>query len=268
MITSTLGLFALSLCAQTPATNAPAVPAAPPPSNWTATVGLGLISLTGNATSVTATANGAAELKTPDWIYRLKVFGTYGLGKPPTNDPTVSSQVLALAGSLQMRLDYRFTPALSVYVLGGAEADHVASVEFRGIAEGGIGYIWIDVKQGELEKVLFRTDLGFRYANESRFQYYPTPTMSLPGVVLYAPKLGVAFRYAFTKDVVFFESAEVLPNVVGDSRVVVNNVSKFTAALVTSLSLAVSFTVNYDSAPAPMKKSTDTALSVGLEYKL
>ena len=92
--------------------------------------------------------------------------------------------------------------------------------------------------------------------------------MSLPGATLYAPKLGVAFRYAFSKDVRIFEDAEVLPNVVGESRVVVNNLTKLTARLVGTLAASMGFTVNFDSAPAPGKKSTDTALSVGLEYQL
>ncbi len=194
--------MALWLFAQTPPTEAPnanaaaPAPSAPAPSKWTATVGLGLISITGNATALTATATGVAELKTADWIYGLKASGIYGESKAPTNDPTATNQVLALAGSLQLRLDRRLTPAISAYVLGGAETDHVKSVEFRGIAEGGGSYIWIDVKEGDLAKALLRTDLAFRYANESRFQYYPTP-MSLPGAILYAPKLGVAVRYAF-----------------------------------------------------------------------
>jgi putative salt-induced outer membrane protein YdiY len=125
----------------------------------------------------------------------------------------------------------------------------------------------VSEKEGELERMLLRTDLAFRYANESRFQYYPTP-MSLPGATLYAPKLGVAFRYAFSNEVKFLEDAEVLTNVGGSSRVVVNNLTKLTARLVKSLSASLGFTVNFDSAPAPGKKSTDTALSVGLEYQL
>ncbi len=259
-----LGSFLAALMyAQTPAT-----PAEPAASKWAGSVGFGLVSITGNATAVTVNGTGLAELKTPKWIYALKVSGIYGVSKPPTNDPNATSQVLALAASLQLRLDRRISEAISAYLLGGAETDHVKSVEFRGIGEAGAGIIWVSEKEGELERMLLRTDLAFRYANESRFQYYPTPTMSLPGATLYAPKLGVAFRYAFSNEVKFFEDAEVLPNVVGSGRVVVNNLTKLTARLVKSLSASLGFTVNFDSAPAPGKKSTDTALSVGLEYQL
>ncbi len=274
------GFLALMLYSQAPAATPAdaATPAAsaektaeapppPPPPKWAGSVGFGLISLTGNSTALTVNMTGLAEYKTPDWIYGLKVSGIYGRSRAPSNDPNAESQVLALAGSLQLRVDRRINQTVSAYLLGGAEADHVKSVEFRGIAEAGAGIIWLDVKEGDLAKALVRTDLAFRYANESRFQYYPTP-MSLPGATLYAPKLGLALRYAFSKEVGLLEDAEVLPSVSGDGRVIFNSLFKLTASLVGSLSLAVGFTVNFDSLPAPTKKSTDTALSVGLEYKL
>jgi len=254
------GLLALLICGQAPAASAPA-PAMP---RWTGSVGFNLVSITGNATAVTLNGTGGAELKTPEWIYGLKASATYGVSKATPDAP---SQVLALAGSLQARVDRRFNQIISVYLLGGAEADHVKSVEFRGIGEAGMGLIWISKMEGDLERMLFRTDLAFRYAHESRFQYYPTP-MSLPAADLYAPKLGVAFRYAFSKDVRFVESAEVLPSVSGDGRVVVNNLTKLTAQLFGSLAASLGFTLNYDSAPAPGKVPTDTALSVGLEYQI
>ncbi len=251
--------LALLICAQAPAASAPAPP------KWNGSVGFGLVSITGNATAVTVNGTGLAELKTPEWIYGLKASSIYGVSKAPT--PGAPSQVLAYAGSLQVRVDRRFSEMISAYLLGGVEADHVKSVEIRGIGETGAGIIWISQKEADLERMLFRTDVGFRYANESRFQYYPTP-MSLPGATLYAPKLGVAFRYAFSKEVKFFEEAEILPSVSGDGRVVVNNLTKLTARLIQALSASLGFTVNYDSAPAPGKVSTDTALSVGLEYQL
>ena len=250
------GLLLSLACAQAPA-------AAESP-KWNGAVGFNLVSITGNATSVTMNFTGVAELKTPEWIYGLKASGIYGVGRAPT--PGADSQVLALAGSLQARVDRRFSDMISAYLLGGVETDHVKSVEVRGIGEAGVSLIWINQKEGDLERMLLRTDLGFRYANESRFQYYPRGG-SLPGAVLYAPKLGVAFRYAFSSEVRFIEEAEVLPGVT-DGRVVVNNLTKLSARLVKALSASLGFTVNYDSQPAPSKVPTDTALAVGLEYQL
>jgi hypothetical protein len=155
----------------------------------------------------------------------------------------------------------------SIYLLGGAETDHVKSVEFRGYGEAGGSIIWLDTKEADLSKTFLRTDLAFRYANESRFQYYPSG-MSLPNATLYAPRFGLAFRYSLSKEVGFLQDAEILPNVTGDSRVLVNSLSKLTTRLAQSFSLAVGFTVAFDSSPALGKKDTDTALTVGLEYAL
>jgi putative salt-induced outer membrane protein YdiY len=242
-------------------------PAPAAPSKWNGSVGLGLISITGNAQALTFNGTALVERKGEEWIYGLKATGVYGTSRPPSNDPNATSQVLALAASLQLRLDRRLGPTFTTYVLGGAETDHVKSVEFRGFGEAGGAIIWVDTKEGALNRTFLRTDLAFRYANESRFQYYPTP-LSLPGATLYAPRFGLAFRHSLSKEVGFLQDAEILPNVVGDGRVLVNTLSKLSTRLYQSLSLGVGFTVNYDSSPAPQKKTTDTALSVSLEYLL
>src|SRR5229473_1659092 len=116
----------------------------------------------------------------------------------------------------------------------------------------------------DYSKIFLRTDLGFRYQYESRFQYYPTP-MREPGVTLVAPRLGAVFRYAFSKGTIFSEEAEVLPNIAGDARVLINSQSKLTALLTGALSFAAGYGVKFDSAPAPGKVDTETTLTLGLE---
>ena len=59
-----------------------------------------------------------------------------------------------------------------------------------------------------------RTDLAFRYSRERRYQYYPTP-VDLADVDLGGPRVGVAFSYGLSKDTVFTEDAEAIPNVLG-----------------------------------------------------
>jgi len=89
----------------------------------------------------------------------------------------------------------------------------------------------------------------------------------LPSAELYAPRFGLAFRYNFSKEVGFLQDAEVLPNVT-NGRVLINTLSKLTTRLIQSFSLAVGFTVAFDSMPAEGKKDTDTTLTLGLEYTL
>jgi hypothetical protein len=243
-------------------------------------VGLGLISLTGNSRTVTFNTNAAAERKSEGWIVGTKLYATYGQNRAAVADET---ETVAEAAGLQLRLDRRFGPRYSTYLLAAADTDHVKSVELRSTGEAGATVVWVDAGGDSGWKTTLKTDLGFRVANEQRYAYYPVqpaPTLppeppapriephSLDGVTLYAPRAGVAFRYAVSKDVLFSEDAEILPNVVGDSRVIVNSISKISTRLSRSLAFGVAFTVNHDSAPAAEKVPTDTALALTLDVLL
>ena len=232
-----------------------------PPSTWRVNAGLNLIYLRASARTLTFSGQASLERKTPEWIFGVKANGAYGTSRPAGS---ADSQVVALAAALQARVDRRFSQSVSAYVLGGIETDHVQSVEAREYGEAGASMVWFDIKEADYSKIFLRTDLGFRYQYESRFQYYPTP-MREPGVTLVAPRLGAVFRYAFSKGTIFSEEAEVLPNIAGDARVLINSQSKLTALLTGALSFAAGYGVKFDSAPAPGKVDTETTLTLGLE---
>lgn len=143
------------------------------------------------------------------------------------------------------------------------------SVEIRGFGELGTGIKFYELKEGELERMYLRGDVGFRYSRETRYQYYaaggiPANT-GLPGATMVGPRIAAVIRYALNKDIRFSEEAEFLPNLVGQSRYIVNSMTKLSARLSASLAVTGSFLVNFDSAPAGGKKQTDTALTLGLE---
>jgi hypothetical protein len=249
---------------------APVVPTAapvPPDVIWSGTVGLGLIALTGNSQTITFSTNAAFERKSKEWIWGIKAAAAYGQNQAPG---TSSSQVTALSAGLQARGDRRFSDTTSLYLLAGVDTDHLASIESRPFGEVGVALIWFDEKQGDLAKTSLRTDLGFRYGREYRFQYYPTHVgpsgnPALAEVDIVAPRLGVAYRYAVSKDIIFTEDVSAIGNVVDQTRLLFTSTSKLASRLTEKVSLGVSFVVNDDTAPAPGKVATDTALSVGLE---
>jgi putative salt-induced outer membrane protein YdiY len=247
-----------------PAAPPPAAPPQPAASKWTGTVGLGLISLTGNSRTTTFNTNAVAERKSEHWITGAKLYATYGQNRAAGAADTET--VAESAGGL-VRLDRRFGERYSTYLLGAVDTDHVKSVELRSTGEAGATVVWVDAGGDSGWKTTLRTDLGFRIANEQRYQYYPTRE-PLADETLYAPRAAVAFRYALSKDVLFTEDAEILPNIVGDSRVVVNTVSKISTRLSRSLAFGVAFTVAHDSQPAPAKVPTDTALALTLDVLL
>ena len=250
-----------------PAVAAPApAAAAPPPVTWAGTVALGLIALTGNSQTITFATNAAAERKGPEWIWGIKAYAAYGQNAAPG----VASQVTALNAGIQARGDRRFTEATAGYLMLGVDTDHLKSLESRPFGEVGVALTWWDRKEGDLQKSTLRTDLGFRYGREYRFQYYPVhvgpsqdPAFAEVDVV--APRLGAFLRYALNKDVIFTEDVSALGNVVGTARLLFTSASKLSSRLGEKLSLGVSFVVNDDTVPPKGKVPADTALSVGLE---
>lgn len=239
-------------------------PPAPPPSPWSGSVGFGLISLTGNARSVTFNGAGLGQYKSDDWIFGLKATAVYGQSRAP--DAGAEAKTLAQGAGVQLRGDRRFTPRFSTYLLAGAETDRVKSIRARWLGEVGLGLVWIETRDGDVDRTFLRTDLGFRYAVEDRFQYFPDRA-ELDDVTLVAPRLGLSFRHALSKNVAFQQELEVLPSI-GFDRVLMASMSKLSARLTDSLSLTTSFVVTRDSKPAPGKETTDTALTVGLEVAL
>jgi hypothetical protein len=248
-----------------PTNGALAVPGeAPPPSKWSGTVGFGLIWLAGNAETLTVSGNASTELKLEKWIFSAKANGVYGESLLRATD---TNEVIARGAGILLRGDRRFTERVTGYLAGGSDFDHVKSIKYRNTGEAGSGITWLEDKDGELVTLSLRTDLAFRYQKETRYQYFPTET-NLPDVELIAPRLGIAFRYAISKDLIFTQDAEAMPNVVGDSRLLFNSLSKIAVKLTQTLSFAVALDIKQDTRPAAGKEELDSALTIGLEVGL
>ncbi|TSC25115.1 DUF481 domain-containing protein [Corallococcus sp. Z5C101001] len=251
---------------------AAAAPAAAKPSTWDVSVGMSLISLTGNASTLTVSGLASALRKTDNWIYSVKAYGAYGRSRAPQLKGEVesASQVVALNAGVELRGDRRFTEQLSGYLLAGVDTDHVKSVEARPSGEAGASILWFDTKRDEklgVRESVLRTDLAFRYAREMRFQYYPE-RMDLEDVDLGGPRFGALFRYGISKDITFQEEAEVLVSVITESRLLFSSQTQVMANLTDALALGVGFLVKSDTSPPPGKVSTDTALSFNLTVAL
>ncbi|WP_242394932.1 DUF481 domain-containing protein [Anaeromyxobacter oryzisoli] len=250
-----------------PAPPAPAEPGERKPAGWTGALGAGAILLTGNTSTLTTSGTASVQRDVVGWIFSAKGSGVYGRTRPV--DRTQPSQVVALAATSQLRLDRKLGAHLTVFALGGSDTDHVASVEYRAYGEGGLAVIWLDAKRANGTDLSLRTDLGFRYAHESRWQYYATAaapvTGRLPAVDTSAPRAGLAFRSGLSKDVALVEEAEALANVEGRERYNLRSLSKLTSRLVGKLTFVASYLVAHDSRPAPGKVRTDTSLGGSIE---
>lgn len=252
-------------------TGTPAAPAAaaptgePAPELWKGLIGVSFIALSGNAESITGIANAQLDRKFGNWAAGARANGAYG----QTRRATGGDEVSALRAALTMRGDRSVVSFASIFVQAGLDADHVKSIELRGFGELGASLRFYERKEGDLEKLYIRADLAFRFQQEERYQYFPTATTpantGLPDATFAAPRIAAVFRYAMNKDIKFSEEVEFLPNVLGPSRVLINNTTKLSARLTETLSISGSFLANFDSSPAPGNRDLDTSLSLGLE---
>jgi hypothetical protein len=244
----------------------PAAPAAAPPnasSPWKGTAGLSLIWLAGNSNALAFNAGGSAEKRWGLWGLGLKGYAAYGVTTTQGGQP---AQVNALAAGAKVRGD-RSVDEVTLFIAAGGDTNHVKSVEFVGFGEAGAGLVWIQRKEADFERVFLRTDLSAHYEHETDFQYYPTPG-ALPWRQLLGPRISGVFRYGLKKDILFSQDAEVIPNILGDPRVRLNANTKLASRLTETLSMNVSFQLQYDSVPPPTKVAADTALTVGMELAL
>lgn len=230
-------------------------------SEWAGTVGVSLISLSGNAESLTGALSVNAERKSPRWIWGTRAFAAYGQTRPAEGGAV---QVVALNAGGSLRGDRRFSERVSVFLGAGADTDHLKSIEYRYFAEGGTGVIWLEKKAKDFTQLQLRTDFGLRAAQESRFQYYPVP-LNVDDITLLAPRFGFSFRYLLEKNVGFFQETEFLPNVLGGFRYLVNSTSKISARVTSAVALGLAYDIRHDSAPAEGKKPTDTSFTASLE---
>jgi len=247
-----------------PAASAAAAAPAAPPVVWTSVINLGMISLTGNTQSLAFSFGGNVQRKSEEWIFGIKASANYGEARDNTSGIV---SVNALAATVQLREDKRFSSFASAYLLEGIDTDHIKSIEERPYAEAGASIIWFDQKEGDFSKTSLRTDLGFRYGREYDFQYYPAP-LNLGEVDIGGPHLGVSYRYALSKEIIFTDDIDVVASLLNQARMLLVNTAKVSARLSSSVNLAVSFVVNDDTLPPPPKQSVDTALTIGVEIAL
>ncbi|RKH00792.1 DUF481 domain-containing protein [Corallococcus sp. CA053C] len=232
-------------------------------SPWTGDFGLGASFFTGNSRAFTLTGDALAEYESPAWALTLEADGAYGKA---ASEGDAEREVTAQALGGWGRGERRFTQLLSAFALVGAAADHPASLELRTEAELGAGFTLLEQEREEKELFL-RAYVGGSYARDRRFQYAPTRE-DLPDVTLWSPALGATFRYDVNERVHLREDALLLPDIFGDSRVLVDSTTKLSVDLTDRFALTTFFALQHDSAPAAGKVRTDTSLSLGAELSL
>lgn len=255
---------AVEAATQKPAEAPPAPPAppAPKPSPWSYQLGLNVLALSGNANAVTAKVNAAVDGRWDKWATSIKAGAAYGQSESGT---TGEKTTTALNADLLARGDRKFSDHFGGYALAGALTDRVASIEYQGFGEVGVGMTWFEFLEGDFVRSRLRTDVGFRYTHEARHQYFPE-RKDLPDNNIYSPRVSAGFRYALSKNSVFTQDIEVLPDVVTVDNVRLTATSALSAQIIAGVSLQLGFKVRYIGVPADGAKKTDTELGTGINW--
>jgi hypothetical protein len=252
-----------------------AAPGAPVPPTWTGTVGLSLAFTYGNSLNLAASGNVAIDRKWTDWALGIRLAGAYGLANP-SSDPNVAAATTALRAGGTVRGDRNLgSDFATAFLLVGSEFDHLKNLESRTIGEVGASMKFFDVKAADYEKLILKLDLGIRAGYETNYDYFPAdppPALrGLPPAVILAPRVAVAFRWGFSKEVRLSEDLEVIPFLLAPNtgRLLLNSATKLSARLTDTVALTTGLLVTFDSKPPGTGRSpTDVSLNVGLDVLL
>lgn len=233
-------------------------------SPWTAAVGLGFVWMTGNSDMLNLTGNGVAEYTSETWLITLQADAALEKAKADGEDDSLT---ISEAYGGWGRGEYRLTRLFSLYGLLGADTDHLASRELRFESEAGVGLTFFERERDEEEYLFLEFHLGWHFARDYRFQYFPN-RRQIANLNFWGPAANVTLRYQLNEHLQLREYANIMPNVVGDSRWLFDSTTVLAAGITDRLALTLYFIVETDTAPPPDVVDTDTSLSFGLEFLL
>lgn len=228
---------------------------------WTGAAMLSLNLHAGNTRLFLIEASGLAEYATDRWVATIKGDASFEKAAGADED----SLTIAEAASLTLRGERRLTSLLGIFLLAEASTDHLANVKVRLDGEAGVAFTLTDRFSPAGQHHLLRLDLGVHYSNEDRYRYFISEG-ELPNVDLLSPALRLAFYYPINERVIFIQYAQVLPNVLGDARVLIESNSKLSTALTARLAINLNLKFDVDTDPADGVGPTDLALLLGGEF--
>jgi hypothetical protein len=231
-------------------------------SEWTARAEVGFVLTTGNSENVTATAGGTLARRADKNKLELTASATYarassraaidrnGNGTIGPGEIVSDGRTTAETIEAKLRYDRYLSDMNSLYVAALARRDRPAGKELVG--GGQVGYSRVLKKTDQAEAVV---EVGYDLTFEDLVARGDT-------IVIHSARAFVGYKGTVSADNAFEASVELLANVnsldtptgeigaFGDDRVTGH--AAWTSKIGADLSLAFSFDVKFDSAPAPL----------------
>jgi putative salt-induced outer membrane protein len=238
-------LATVPAAAQVPDTTKPA--AAPVPDTAKLTVGLGLVTTSGNTNVTTLNFGNSFSYIHRPWVFSEAAAMIYGSSHDTVNNDQYH---------LLLRVDLGLHDGISGYLYGGFDRDRFAGVESRYQEAGGIAWKAIE----------HPSDLLTLEAGLSENQQRDVGTGTTASFA--AARAAATYKHMLNTTAYVQEAAEALPDLQNSKNLRINSATDLIAPLSTVISLKMGYVIRFDNLPPVGFKKTDRILTTGVQITL
>jgi putative salt-induced outer membrane protein len=218
--------------------------AAQNPDTTKLTVGLGLVTTSGNTNVTTFNFGNSFSYIAHPWVLSEAASMIYGSSHDTVNNDQYH---------LLLRVDYALHDGLSAYVYGGFDRDRFAGIVSRYQEAAGIAW-----KAVEKPADLLTLEVGLG-ENQQR------DVGSATTASFVAARGAVTYKHMLNKTAYAQEAAEILPDLQHSKNLRINSATDLVAPLSTTISLKVGYVIRFDNLPPVGFKKTDRILTTGVQ---
>jgi len=208
------------------------------------TIGLGLVTISGNTSVTTFNFGNTFAYIAHPWVFSEAGTMIYG----STHDTVNNDQY-----HLLLRLDYAIHDGFSAYLYGGFDRDRFAGIVSR--YQEAAGLAW---KAVETPADLLTVEAGLAENQQQDVGGGPSASFT-------AARAAVTYKRMLNKVAYAQEALEVLPDLQHSKNLRINSETDLVAPLSRVISLKVGYVIRFDNLPPPGFKKTDRILTTGVQ---
>jgi len=237
-------------------------PPVKPPVTWSGSVTVGMTSTHGNTFNENANVSGNVTRRTEK--DRLRAFSTYLASRTrddDTGDKVTTEESFTLGG----KYDYFLSKKWYTFLNADYKKDHIADLDYRIIAGGGMGYQWI-----EQDNLKFATDFGVSELCEKytkRVGTAPPWEKEVSKSDEFSVQLGYGLEWVITDKFTFLHNMRYYPSFGDISDYFLTTDAELRAAITKSMFGSFKTVLDYDSTPGQGVGATDTKYILGVGWK-
>ena len=218
--------------------------AAQSPDSTKLTVGLGLVTTSGNTSVTTFNFGNSFSYIHRPWVFSEAATMIYG----STHDTVNNDQY-----HLLLRGDLGLHDGISAYVYGAFDRDRFAGVASRYQEAAGIAW----------KAVEYPTDLLTLEAGAVETEQRDVGSDTTSSFI--AARAALTYKHMLNQTAYVQEAVEALPDLQESKNLRINSATDLVAPLSTVVSLKVGYVIRFDNLPPPGFKKTDRILTTGVQ---